>query len=83
MEVQDDFLKRKWYELPQEEKDNYGFEYDTMKVLEDLIGQIDKRIYLNKRKVEGIDDLPPDAITRVMELDAAIKQLQDKVNSRG
>lgn len=29
--------------VSQEEKDKYGFEYDTMKILEDLVGQIDKR----------------------------------------
>ena len=78
--VQDDFLRREWEKLPQEEKNKYGFEHDTMRVLEDLVGQIDKRMFLNKQKMASAEDsLPPEQRDKVFEIDQAIKQLQDKV----
>jgi len=81
--VHDDFLRRQWVELPQEEKDKYGFEYETMKVLEDLVGQIDRRIFLNKKKIEDECGLPPEHQHKVDEIDAAIKQLQEKADELG
>lgn len=82
--IQDDFLRREWEVLTQEEKDKYGFEHDTMKVLEDLVGQIDKRLYLNKQKItNGEENLPQEQRDKVFEIDQAIKQLQDKANDLG
>lgn len=81
--VHDDFLRRQWLELSQEEKDKYGFEYETMKVLEDLVVQIDRRIYLNKKKIEDECGLPPEQQQKVDEIDTAIKQLQEKADELG
>jgi len=60
--VQDNFLKREWDELPQEEKDKYGFEYDTMKILENLVGQMDRRIAANKARLDEGNELPPEIL---------------------
>ena len=58
--VRDDFLRKEWEKLSQEEKDKYGFEYDTMRLLEDLIKKIDMRIVGNKRKLDEEMALPPE-----------------------
>lgn len=81
--VQDEFLRQEWEALSQEEKDKYGFEYDTMQVLDNLVTQIDRRIYLNKKKVEEEEGLPPEHQQKVNEIDQAIKQLQEKADELG
>ena len=58
--TQDDFLRREWEELPQEEKDKYGFEYDTMKLLENLVNRIEAKIQQNKAKVDDMELLSPE-----------------------
>merc|ERR1711934_850204 len=54
-----------------------------MKLLENLVGQIDKRIYLNKKKIEDEDRLDPESQQKVDEIDRAIKQLQEKADELG
>jgi len=81
--VQDNFLKREWDELPQEEKDKYGFEYDTMKILENLVGQMDRRIAANKARLDEGNELPPEILKQKKELDDGIAELQRRAEELG
>jgi len=81
--TQDDFLRREWEELPQEEKDKYGFEYDTMKLLENLVNRIEAKIQQNKAKVDDMELLSPEVQKQVGEIDQAVKDLQQKAEELG
>lgn len=81
--AQDDFLRREWEELAQEEKDKYGFEYDTMKLLEDLVSRIERKILQNKQKVSDEEVLGPEVQKQVAEIDQAVIDLQQKAEELG
>lgn len=81
--IKDAYLRKEWNKLTQEEKDKYGFEYDIMKLLEDLVVQCDRKIAQNRRRVEEEEQLPPEFALQVANLDAEIKALQEKANTLG
>lgn len=49
--VCDDECKRQWEELPQEEKDKYGYEYELKVLLEKLVRDCDRRIEKGKERI--------------------------------
>ena len=50
--VCDDECKRQWEELPQREKDGYGYEHDLMVLLERLVQESDRRIQRGTERIE-------------------------------
>jgi len=53
-------LKAQWDELPQEEKDKYGFERDLMDFLQILVDEQDRRVAKAKERYEAQNDVPPE-----------------------
>ncbi|EKX42349.1 hypothetical protein GUITHDRAFT_111624 [Guillardia theta CCMP2712] len=50
--VQDEDAKAAWDVLPQEEKDKYGYEYELMRFLEQLVADLDKSIRRHQEKLK-------------------------------
>jgi hypothetical protein len=53
-ETHDEEAKAQWDELQQEEKDKYGYEYELMDLLDNLVHQCDKRIEKNKERAQQV-----------------------------
>merc|ERR1719446_286535 len=69
-------LKARWDELPQEEKDKYGFEYDLMQFLQTLVDEQDRRIAKAKERYEANNDVPPEIPA---EVKASMEALQEQI----
>jgi len=77
-------LKAQYNALPQKERDAYGYEYDLMLLLEELIQKCDHRIRTMKEEVNAQNEKVMKTTTRADEeaLDAKVKELtelKDKV----
>lgn len=53
-------LKSQWDELTQEDKDNYGFEFELKEFLQILVDEQDRRITKAKERYEAANDIPPE-----------------------
>jgi hypothetical protein len=49
----DDGCQLEWERLPQAEKDTYGYEYDLMKLLEELVQDLDRKVSRGKMRVKN------------------------------
>eukprot|EP00288_Rhodomonas_lens_P014131 CAMPEP_0177704812 /NCGR_PEP_ID=MMETSP0484_2-20121128/8385_1 /TAXON_ID=354590 /ORGANISM="Rhodomonas lens, Strain RHODO" /LENGTH=237 /DNA_ID=CAMNT_0019216219 /DNA_START=70 /DNA_END=779 /DNA_ORIENTATION=+ len=70
--ITDDDAKASWDALPQEKKDEFGYEYDLMRFLEQLVTDLDKTIKRHQDKLEV------DKKTRVINLS---KETQAQVDA--
>jgi hypothetical protein len=50
-----DACKHQWEELSQEEKDKYGYEFELMALLQDLVNDLDRKISDQKRRMAETD----------------------------
>ena len=72
---------KEWNELPQNEKDKYGYEYNTMLYLQKLVRGCDNKIVQSKRRLEAEDrpatmaELNEDDKQKLVEI---AQQMQDK-----
>lgn len=76
-------LARDFAALPQEKKDAFGFEYDLMKLLRSLVDTLDRQIENEKTKIANEEQLPPDVLVQIGELELKIKALQDAAEAAG
>eukprot|EP00293_Proteomonas_sulcata_P015905 CAMPEP_0184298264 /NCGR_PEP_ID=MMETSP1049-20130417/9101_1 /TAXON_ID=77928 /ORGANISM="Proteomonas sulcata, Strain CCMP704" /LENGTH=388 /DNA_ID=CAMNT_0026608339 /DNA_START=23 /DNA_END=1190 /DNA_ORIENTATION=+ len=86
--ITDDDAKEDWDKLSQEEKDDYGYEYDLFRYLEQLVGDLDKNIKRQKDKLENdrvnkTISLSKETQAQVDALAAQIKELQTKAQELG
>ena len=72
---------KEWNELPQNEKDKYGYEYNTMLYLQKLVRGCDNKIVQSKKRLEAEDrpatmaELNEDDKQKLVEI---AQQMQDK-----
>lgn len=68
--------KAEWDALSQEEKDKYGYEYDTWKFLEKLVVDVDRKIWKNKQRIgdPGIDSYREDA-QKILDIEDSMLEL--------
>ena len=72
---------KEWNKLPQNEKDKYGYEYNTMLYLQKLVRGCDNKIVQSKRRLEAEDrpatmaELNEDDKQKLVEI---AQQMQDK-----
>ena len=78
--VIDEGCKAEWDALSQEEKDKYGYEYDTWQFLEKLVVDVDRKIWKNRQRTgdPGIDAYRDDA-HRVLDIDDSILEMLHQV----
>merc|ERR1719446_2043052 len=69
-------LKARWDELPQTEKDNYGFENDLMELLQALVDEQDRRIVKAKERYEANNEAEPGIS---VEMKASIDELHEQI----
>mmetsp|Transcript_10270 Transcript_10270/g.11845 ORF Transcript_10270/g.11845 Transcript_10270/m.11845 type:complete len:345 (+) Transcript_10270:192-1226(+) len=82
--VTDERCKEEWDALPQSEKDSYGYEYETMKFLERLVQQADRKIWKNKRRcVEDDEETLRNQAENVMELEESFDPLLEQLERLG
>lgn len=87
--VQDERLKKEWDALPQSEKDRYGFEYETMQFLEDMVNEMDRRIAWNRARLDAASGEPaeaeiaPEVVAQIQALKDQILELQVKAELAG
>ena len=73
---------KEWNELPQNEKDKYGYEYNTMLYLQKLVRGCDNKIVQSKKRLEAEDrpatmaELNEDDKQKLVEI---AQQMQDKL----
>ena len=70
--VCDDECKRQWEELPQREKDGYGYEHDLMVLLERLVQESDRRIQRGTERIEK----------EIRDREQAVSELQSRMDSQ-
>jgi len=84
--VQETALCQEWQQLPQEEKDKYGFEYDLKTHLEQLVSEHDRKIHKTKERIESsnpVSLLCAEEASKVTELLSSIAELQKKSQELG
>uniref|UniRef100_A0A7S0N5A5 Luc7-like protein n=1 Tax=Pyramimonas obovata TaxID=1411642 RepID=A0A7S0N5A5_9CHLO len=80
----DDDLKATWDALPQEEKDTYGYEYELMQLLEQLVRECDKRITRARERIQRDQDHPVFSNEDQKKLEvhkSSVKELTDAVEA--
>lgn len=84
--IHDDACKTEWEKLSQEEKDKYGYEAETLRLLGDLVAQSDRLVARNKARVaetEGVHKLTDDEAQRLVDIELKITELTRKAESLG
>merc|ERR1712086_425765 len=84
--IQEIQMRDEWGDLPQEEKDKYGYEKLLKDHLEQLVSEMDRKILRTKERVETSDPislLGPEDAERVTDLNGQILELQKKSESLG
>jgi len=82
--IPDDACKAEWEKLSQEEKDSYGYEYDTMKFLEGLVQQADRKIWKNKRRcVEDDEEMFKTQAGKISEIEESFPQMLEQIELFG
>jgi len=76
-------LAKDFQALPQEKKDEYGFEHDLLNFLRGIVGSLDRTIENEKMKIAVEEQLPPEVQQQVAELEQKIKLLQDTAEAAG
>merc|ERR1712086_206577 len=85
-QIQEIQMRDEWGDLPQEEKDKYGYEKLLKDHLEQLVSEMDRKILRTKERVETSDPislLGPEDAERVTDLNGQILELQKKSESLG
>lgn len=80
---QDDKCKAVYDALPQEEKDKYGYEYDLMVFLQDMVKQCDLVIAKNKARIDRTIDLTPEEVEKVAAIKEKIQLLGKEMEELG
>jgi len=83
--ITDDDAKAEWDALPQEKKDEYGYEYELMRILEQLCSEMDRLIKRTREKVDNEKpvQLGKESQAQVDAYMAQIKELQAKAQTLG
>lgn len=84
--VEDDDCKAQFEALSQEEKNSYGYEYDLMVFLEDMVVKMDREIARKQDRVRSENqqmELPPEQKAEIAELQIQIDDLLAKSEAKG
>eukprot|EP00656_Telonema_subtile_P050683 TRINITY_DN6632_c0_g2_i1.p1 TRINITY_DN6632_c0_g2~~TRINITY_DN6632_c0_g2_i1.p1 ORF type:complete len:225 (+),score=47.91 TRINITY_DN6632_c0_g2_i1:174-848(+) len=81
--IQDMTLRNEWMQLPQEEKDKYGYEYELLQTSQRMVMAMDDRIAQNKAKIALETALPPDLQVEVDKWDQEIAELHTRAEGLG
>lgn len=80
-------LRTAWEELPQEEKDKYGYERQLLDFLQALVDEQDRRIAKTKerydRENEALPAIPPETVAQINALKEEIRALQAQSEALG
>eukprot|EP00954_Amorphochlora_amoebiformis_P026422 1379130-Amorphochlora_amoeboformis.AAC.2 len=82
--------KQEWESLTAEERKEYGYEYDLLEWMEQLVRQCDERIAMSKRRLEEKEEEKPiekklseEEAEKVLQLRAQMDQLIAKAENLG
>ncbi len=71
-------LRRKYAQIPQEQKDVDGYEYDLYMFLDDLVRQCDQRIQKNKKRAEKDMQISEESLQKIAIIEGQIRTLTDE-----
>ena len=80
---------KEWNSLPQREKDKYGYEYQTMVFLQQLVRKCDQKIENSKKRLEAEErpatmaDLNEDDKAKLIDITTKIQEKTDEAEKYG
>ena len=80
-EVDDEEMRREWNKLSQEEKDRYGYEWDLLRFLEDIVAKCDRKVHRNQERVVQEEKDAAPSREEVQALVGLERQMEDLIMS--